>query len=77
MTDEEEEYITLDEAASLVGIKKVSLYFYIRELGVETHKFPHNKHKYILRRDVERIRDTRKAPWKLGSGKSLPGDEAA
>lgn len=65
-----EEYITLDDAAKEVEMKKGSLYYYLRELGIKTHKFPLNKHAYIARTDVERIVEAKKSPWKINQAKS-------
>src|SRR5690349_19900575 len=63
------EYVTLDDAATATGIKKGSLYYYLRELGIETHKFPLSKHAYIAKEDVERIVEAKKAPWKINQAK--------
>ena len=62
---EEQEYMTLDEAAKAVGLKRSSLYFYIKKLHIERRKFPLNKHFYIKHADVERIKAVRESPWKL------------
>ena len=55
--DEEQEYITLNDAAQKVGVKKGSLYYYLKALGIKTHKFPLNKHAYIATKDVKRIQE--------------------
>lgn len=64
MSDEEQEYVTLDEAAQALGTKKGSLYYYLRALAIEPRKFPLNRHAYISKVDVERIRIARSSPWK-------------
>ncbi|SRR6266567_92577 len=65
MSDEEQEYVTLDEAAQALGTKKGSLYYYLRALAIEPRKFPLNKHAFISKTDVERIRVAKSSPWKI------------
>jgi hypothetical protein len=62
---EEKDFLTLSEAAQAVGLKRASLYYYLEKLGIETHKFDYNRHRYISRSDVERIRTVKDSPWKL------------
>ena len=66
--DEEQEYITLNDAAQRVGVKKGSLYYYFKALGIKTHKFPLNKHAYIATKDVKRIQEAKISPWKVEVG---------
>ncbi len=77
MTDEEQELITLDEAAREIGMKKGSLYHYIKALDIVVKKYPLNKHGYISRKDVERVRDYKTKPWKVSKPKSEGLEEAA
>jgi Helix-turn-helix domain len=65
MSDEEQEYVTLDEAAQIIGTKKGSLYYYLRALAIEPRKFPLNKHAYIRKSDVKRIQEAKSSPWKI------------
>ncbi|MGB8345186.1 MAG: helix-turn-helix domain-containing protein [Ktedonobacteraceae bacterium] len=65
MSDEEQEYITLDEAAQAIGTKKGSLYYYLRALAIKPRKFPLNRHAYIRKSDVKRIQEARSSPWKI------------
>jgi len=61
----EEHYVTLDEAVQLIGMKtKGSLYYAMGVLGIQPEKFPLNKHAFISREDVQRIKDARDTPWK-------------
>ena len=69
---EEQEYMTLDEAAKEVGLKRPSLYFYIKKLRIERRYFPLNKHAYIKHADVERIKAVRESPWKLSEADTDP-----
>lgn len=64
-----QEYVTLDEAAETLKIKKGSLYYYFGKLGIEPKTFELNKHAYLTKEDVQRIRDVRERPWKLSEGK--------
>jgi hypothetical protein len=78
MTDEREKaYVSLDDAAKAVGMKKSSLYYYLKALAIETHKFPLNKHAYIATRDLKRIQDVKHSPWKLSEneGQNVLTDE--
>jgi hypothetical protein len=61
---EDEEYMTLAQAAEEIGVKRASIYYYIKALEIETRKFPLNKHAYIKKRDVERIKVAKNSPWK-------------
>lgn len=58
-----QEYITLDAAAKQLGMKKGSLYYYFRELGIKQKKFKGNKLVYLTNADVEHIRAVREEPW--------------
>ena len=62
---EEKEYMTLDEAAAAVGLKRPSLYFYINKLKIKRERFEYNRHTWIARHDVERIRAAKERPWEL------------
>lgn len=70
MTEENQDQITLDEAAQDLGMKKGSLYHYIRALSIEVRTYPLNKHGYIAKNDVERIREQRTHPWKVSKPRS-------
>jgi hypothetical protein len=70
---EDKEFLTLDEAAKAVGLKRPSLYYYLDRLKIKRHKFAYNRHTYIASKDVERIRAAKESPWKLEKG----GEDAA
>lgn len=74
---EQREYLTVEEAAEYVGVKRSTLYYYINQLGIGTHKFLLDRRTYIARTDVERIKEVKEKPWLAGpdTGKSI--DEAA
>ena len=65
MTEGEKEYVTLDEAAESVGLKRPSLYYYLKKLGIKREQFPLNRHTWIARSDLERIRAAKESPWTL------------
>jgi len=67
---EEKEYMTLDEAAQSLGLKRPSLYYYLNALKIERHRFKLNRHTYITKADVERIREVKEKPWLAGEGTS-------
>lgn len=68
---EEKEYMTLDEAAHALGIKRPSIYYYIKKLQIQPRNFDLNRHTYLARTDVERIKTVRESPWKIeGSEKT-------
>lgn len=73
----EREYLTIDEAAEFVGIKKGSLYNYINSLGIKTHKFKTDRRAYISRVDAERIKDVKEKPWLAGPDEGRPIDKEA
>ena len=72
--DTQREYMTLDEAAQSVGLKRPSLYYYINALQIKRHHFKFNRHAYIARADVDRIREIKEKPWIMGE--ETTGDAA-
>jgi hypothetical protein len=44
-------------------LKRSSLYFYIKKLGIERKEFKNNRHTWIAAADVERIKAVREKPW--------------
>lgn len=72
MADEEKDYLTMDEAAAAIGVKRASLYYYINALGIKTHKFKLSRKVYLAKADVERIKEAKEKPWLSG-----PADEDA
>lgn len=62
----EKKFLTLDEVEAYTGIKKGSLYYYFRTLGIETHKFNLDKRAYISFDDANRIKEVKDTPWMAG-----------
>lgn len=71
----QEEYISVSDAAKKVGLKRASLYYYIKELHIETHKFHLSKQAYLVPSDVERIREVMAKPWLAGARKDKKKEE--
>jgi DNA invertase Pin-like site-specific DNA recombinase len=56
-----EECVTIDDAALDLKISRTTLYNYLNFLGIQRHKFPFDRRTYILKPDLERIREFMKA----------------
>lgn len=63
---DEQEYITITQAASELGWNKATVYDWMKTLGMERHKFLRNKNSYIHIRDFERIKEVKEKPWTAG-----------
>jgi hypothetical protein len=61
MIDTQKEYMTLDDAMREIGVKRTTLYYYQKrpDLNIEIKTFPLDTHAYLLRSDVERIKQLR------------------
>lgn len=62
---ETKQYLPLTEVANLVGVKRTTLYYYIKELKIKTHKFKFDSHAYMSKEDAQRIIDIKQKPWEL------------
>jgi excisionase family DNA binding protein len=60
-----EEFMTLDEAADYVGIKRATFYNYMEDLKIRSVKFGRDRHGYLSRDDVMRIKEYKESPWKF------------
>lgn len=74
---EEREFLTFEEAAQYVGVKRSTIYNYVEELGLKIHKFRLDRRSYLSRADVERIKEVKEKPWLAGPDENKPTDEAA
>jgi len=63
------EYITMEDAAQKLGVKRGTLYYYIKVLSLETKKFDLDKHKYLKVADFERIKTLRDEAMERGNQK--------
>ena len=48
--------LTIEQAMAEVGCSRATLYNYMNFLGIERQKFPFDRRAYILKSDVERIK---------------------
>lgn len=64
--NEEKEYMTFEEAADFIGLKRSSIYNYVKRLSIQTHKFKYDKRTYISLGDVKRIKEIKDKPWMAG-----------
>jgi len=62
----DKEFLTYEEAAEELSIKRSTLYNMITQLGIKTHKFRFDKRKYIAVEDIRKIKEIRQFPWKAG-----------
>lgn len=52
-----EDCLTVDEAAREAGTTRQTLYTYMNVLGVQKYGFPFDRKTYILKEDVEKIKE--------------------
>ena len=72
----ERDYLTLDEVEEYTGIKKNSLYYYLKMLDIKTHKFTLDKRAYISLADANRIKEVKDTPWLAGEKPSQKPEKA-
>lgn len=48
--------MTIKQATTAVGVSKASLYNYMNYLNIQRHKFPFDRRSYVLKSDIERIK---------------------
>lgn len=58
-------FLTYEEAMDYLGVRRSSLYNYITEMNLETHKFKRDRRRYLAKVDVEKIEQAMKEPWAL------------
>jgi DNA-binding transcriptional MerR regulator len=58
---EPQAYITLEEAAKRLGVRRATLYYYMKTLGIAKQKFPLDKRVYLTVADFERIQALKEA----------------
>lgn len=54
-------YIALEDAAKELGVNRSTMYYYTKQLTIETKKFPLDKRTYISRADLDRIKSARQS----------------
>jgi excisionase family DNA binding protein len=65
MPAKEQDYMTLDEVAQLLGVTRATLYHYMGDLHIKTRRFGRDKRAYLSREQVHLIRTYRETPWKV------------
>ncbi len=63
---EGKEYLDYVDAAAYLGIKRATLYNYVNDLDIQTHKFKRDRRRYIAIGDVKRIGAVMEKPWLAG-----------
>lgn len=67
------QYITMDEAAQQLGVKRGTVHYYLRALSIKTHKFPLDRHAYLAMSDFMRIKTLKEQAGKSGrKGEEMP-----
>lgn len=61
----EKEYLAMEEAALFIGMKRATIYNYMNDLNIKTHRFGRNRHRYLAMDDVKRIKQYKENPWKV------------
>jgi len=64
MEPQKDEWVSLEEAARLMGIKRATIYYYLKDLGLSPQRFGRDRKKYLSLAEVERLRDYKANPWK-------------
>jgi predicted DNA-binding transcriptional regulator AlpA len=59
----EKEYMTLAEAAQYIGMKRASIYNYMKDLKIKPIKFGRDRRKYVSLADVKRMKEYKAKPW--------------
>jgi hypothetical protein len=58
---EEIKYLSVANASKELGVKRTTVYYYVKALSIELKKFPLDRKAYIAVEDVERIKAEKKA----------------
>lgn len=56
-----QEYISLDAVANKLGVKKATVYYYIKRLNIKTQKFELDRHTYMQTQDFERVKQLKES----------------
>lgn len=63
---EGQEYLSIDEAAQVIGWNRATVFEWVKELGIEKYKFLRNRKTYLKVSDVERLKEIKEKPWTAG-----------
>ena len=59
----EKAFMTFEEAAIYVNRKRATVYNFVKDLGIKTHKFKRDRRTYLALADVKRIKEVIEKPW--------------
>ena len=60
----EKEYMTLEEAAQYIGVKRATLYNYMNALEVKAKPMgPDGRRKFLALADVKKLKAYKEQPW--------------
>ncbi len=63
---EKPEYLSIDEAAQIIGWNRATVFEWVKTLGMEKYKFLRNKRTYLKAADVARLKEIKEKPWTAG-----------
>ena len=63
---EEQEYLSIDEAAEAIGWNRATVYEWVKTLGMKTYKFVRNRKTFLASSDVARLKEIKEKPWAAG-----------
>jgi hypothetical protein len=59
----DKEFLTLEEAAAFIGMKRATVYNYMHDLNIAKHKFKRDRRSYLALTDVKRMKEYKEKPW--------------
>lgn len=62
-------YLSIDEAAQVIGWHRATVFAWVKTLGMKTHKFVRNRKTYLAAADVDRLKEIKAKPWMAGEKK--------
>jgi hypothetical protein len=57
MAVEKKDCVSIENAKDEVGVSRQTLYTYINSLNIQRYRFPFDRRTYILKTDLQRIKD--------------------
>lgn len=73
---EEPEYLSIGDAAKLIGLNTVTLHDWIKTFEIEKHRFLRNNKRYITLEDAMRLKEIKEKPWLAGRKPGNQGEES-
>lgn len=77
MSESPKEWISLEEAAQQMGIKRSTIYYYLKDLGIQGQRFGRDRKRYISVAEVAKLKDYKENPWRYAKLKKEGSEEAA